>query len=334
MVLTAPHELGVGEVARPVPGHNEVLVRVTNSGICGTDLKIYKGAIAVRHPLIMGHEMIGEVVEGGDDTLRHGQRVIVDPAIFCGMCFNCRAGQTSLCPNGALLGRDANGGFADYLAAPRSHVFPLPDAIDSQTAPLIQVVTVCLHAHRLVSTFPGQAVVVVGLGVTGQVHVQLAKAWGAYPVIGITRSTWKRNLAKQLGADAALPSGPEAVQGVMEATGGRGADLVIESTGMIPAIADGINMARLGGTLLLFGTTSVTQATLPFYQLYYKELKIVNTRAAKSEDFPASIDLVARGVVKLKPLVTHVVSLSDLESAIGMLESDEDRRMKIILENN
>lgn len=124
------------------------------------------------------------------------------------------------------------------------------------------------------------------------------------------------------------------MRGVMEATGGRGADLIIESTGTVPAIADGISMARLGGTLLLFGTTTATQATLPFYQLYFKELKIVNTRAAKSEDFPASIDLVARGVVKLKPLVTHVVSLSDLESAIGMLESDEDQRMKIILENN
>jgi threonine dehydrogenase-like Zn-dependent dehydrogenase len=152
-------------------------------------------------------------------------------------------------------------------------------------------------------------------------------------VIGITRSAWKRKLAQELGADLTLPSGPEAVRSVMDATGGRGADLVIESTGVIPAIADGINMARLGGTLLLFGTTSVTQATLPFYQLYYKELKIVNTRAAKSEDFPASIDLAARGVLKLKPLVTHVVSLSDLESAIGMLESDEDCRMKIILNN-
>jgi 2-desacetyl-2-hydroxyethyl bacteriochlorophyllide A dehydrogenase len=333
MVLRAPRELVVDEVERPKPGHNQVLVRVTNSGICGTDLKIFEGAIPVHHPLIMGHEMIGEVAEGGDDSLRNGTRVIVDPAIFCGMCFNCRAGQTSLCPNGVLLGRDANGGFADYLVVPRSHVFPLPDAIDSQTAPLIQVVTVCLHAHRLVNTFPGQSVVVVGLGVTGQVHVQLAKAWGAYPVIGITRSSWKRSLAQELGADVTLPSGPEAVRGVMEATGGRGADLVIESTGMVPAIADGISMARLGGTLLLFGTTAATQASLPFYQLYFKELKIVNTRAAKSEDFPASIDLVARGVLKLKPLVTHVVSLSDLESAIGMLESDEDRRMKIILEN-
>jgi 2-desacetyl-2-hydroxyethyl bacteriochlorophyllide A dehydrogenase len=333
MVLRAPRNLGVAEVERPKPDRNQVLVRVTNSGICGTDLKIFEGVIPVRHPLIMGHEMIGEVVEGGGDSIRIGDRVIVDPAICCGMCFNCRAGQTSLCPNGALLGRDANGGFADYLVAPRSHVFLLPDTIDSQSAPLIQVVTTCLHAHRLVNIFPGQSVVVVGLGVTGQVHAQLAKAWGAHPVIGITRSAWKRSLAQSLGADLTLPSGAEGVRGVMEATGGRGADLIIESTGIVSAISDSVSMARLGGTLILFGVSAATQATLPFYQLYFKELKIVNTRAAKGEDFPASIDLVARGVLKLKPLVTHVVPLPDLERAIGMLVTDEDRRMKIIMEN-
>jgi threonine dehydrogenase-like Zn-dependent dehydrogenase len=109
---------------------------------------------------------------------------------------------------------------------------------------------------------------------------------------------------------------------------------VIECTGHPSALADAIEMARLGGTLLLFGIMSATQASLPFYQLYYKELNIVNTRAAKSEDYPASIDLVARGILKLKPLVTHVVPLRDLEKAIGMLESDEDQRMKIILKNS
>ena len=199
MVLRAPRDLRIAEVERPTLGQDQVLVRVTHSGICGTDLKIFKGAIPVRYPLIMGHEMVGEVVEGGDDSLRPGDRVIVDPVNYCGTCFNCRAGQTNLCPNGALLGRDTDGGFADYIVAPRSHVFPLPDAIESQVAPLIQVLTTCLHAHRLIKTFSGQSVVVMGLGVPGKLHVQLAKAWGASPVIGITRSAWKRILAEELG---------------------------------------------------------------------------------------------------------------------------------------
>lgn len=333
MVLEGPRKLALLDVQRPSIGHNEVLVRVTHSGVCGTDLHIYEGAIPVRHPLIMGHEMIGEVVDGGDTTLPTGTRVIVDPAMFCGMCLNCRAGQTNLCPNGSLVGRDSNGGFADYLVAPRTHVYPLPAAIDSNIAPLIQVATTCMHGHHRMNIFPGQSVVVMGLGVAGQIHVELAKAWGAHPVIGITRSAFKRKLAEQLGADMTMSSGADAVKAVKEATEGRGADVVIECTGVPSALADSINMVRLGGTIMLFGITSATQASLPFYQLYYKELNIVNTRAAKGEDFPPTIDLVARGVLKLKPLVTHVVPLVDLEKAMGMLESDEDHRMKIIMEN-
>ena len=335
MVLKAPRELGLADVERPKPGPDQVLVRVTNTGICGTDLKIYEGAIPVPYPLIMGHEMIGEVVEGGDDTVRRGDRVVVDPAIFCGMCFNCRAGQTSLCPNGVLLGRDRNGGFAEYLVAPRSHVYKLPDSIDNQSAPIIQVVTTCLHAHRSINAFLGQSVAVVGLGMTGLIHLQLAKAWGAYPVIGVEPSAWRRGVAKDLGADLVLPGRAEGVSGVLEATQGRGVDLVIESTGITSVLADAVSMARLGGTLLNFGVSAATQAALPFYQFYFKELKIVNSRAAKSEDFPLSIDLVARGVLKLKPLATHVVPLVDLEKAIAMLVSDSeaDHRIKVILEN-
>jgi len=335
MVLRAPSDVAPEEVGLPRLTRDQVRIRVTFSGICGTDLKIYKGAIPVRHPLIMGHEMIGEVVEGHDDaSLRKGSRVIVDPALFCGACFHCRAGQQNLCPHGVLLGRDADGGFAEYVTVPRSHVFPLPESIDGDTAPLIQVVTTCLHAQRLVNILPGQSVVVMGLGVTGQLHVQLAKARGAHPVIGVTRSAWKRQLAEELGADMTLSSGPEAVRGVSEATEGLGADLVIDSTGMMSAIADAIAMARLGGTLLLYGITTAHEGALPFYQFYFKELAIVNSRAANGEDYPPSIDLVARGIVKLKPLVTHVVPLAELGTAIGMLESDADQRMKIILDGN
>jgi L-iditol 2-dehydrogenase len=334
MVLRGPRDLGLAEVERPALGPGQVLVRVTHSGVCGTDLHIYEGAIPVRHPLIMGHEMIGEVVDGGDAELHTGDRVIVDPALYCGRCLNCRAGQTNLCPNGSLVGRDSDGGFADFLVAPRSHVYRLPDSVDSEVAPLLQPVTTCVHGQQRIQVFPAQSVAVIGLGVTGQVHVQLAKAWGAHPVIGVTRSAYKRNLAQQLGADLTLTSGRDAIRGVKDATDGHGADVVIECTGHPAALADAIEMVRIGGTLLLFGIMSATQASLPFYQLYYKELNIVNTRAAKGEDYPVTIDLVARGILKLKPLVTHVVPLRDLEKAIGMLESDEDQRMKIILKNS
>jgi threonine dehydrogenase-like Zn-dependent dehydrogenase len=163
--------------------------------------------------------------------------------------------------------------------------------------------------------------------------VQMAKARGAFPVIGITRSAWKRRLAEKLGADVVMAPGAEAEKAVLNATDGRGADLVIECTGKIPSIASAISIARPGGTLLLFGITTATEGALPFYQLYFKQLTIVNSRAARTEDFPAVIDLVARGSVKLQPLVSQVVSLWELPKAIHMLESGNEGRMKIILDH-
>ena len=333
MVLTAPGQLVLDEVPRPRSGAGQVLVRVTHSGICGTDYKIFNGSIPVRYPRIMGHEMVGEVVDAGDAPFGAGDRVIIDPELYCGHCFHCRIGQTHLCPKGVLLGRDANGGFAEYLAAPAGQLFRLPDGIDTRAAPMIQVLTTCLHAQRQIDVFPGEYVVVLGLGVTGQLHVQLAKARGA-TVIGVTRSASKRALAETLGADTTIPSGEGAGEKVREATEGRGADVIIETTGVVQQLSAGINMARSGGRVLMFGVITATEGALPFYDLYYKEISLINSRVAKSEDYPGAIGLVQRGVVRLQPLISHVMPLGELKAAIGMLGSDSGgQRMKIVLEH-
>ena len=333
MVLTAPGELGQEEVARPAPASNDVLVRVTHSGICGTDYKIFNGSIPVRYPRIMGHEMAGEVVDAGSAPFRAGDRVIIDPELYCGACFHCRIGQTHLCPNGLLLGRDANGGFAEYLAAPATHVFKLPDSIDRRAAPMIQVLTTCLHAQRQIDIFPGEYVVVLGLGVTGQLHVQLAKARGA-TVIGVTRSADKRALAETLGADMTFPGDADAIAKVREATEGRGPDVVIETTGVVPQLAAAVNMTRSGGRILMFGIITAKEGALPFYDLYYKELALINARVAKSEDYPGAIGIVQRGQVRLEPLISDVMPLGELKAAIGLLGSDGGgQRMKIVLEH-
>ena len=338
MVLRAPRELVLDEIAPPrVSGSNDVLVRITHSGICGTDYKIFSGAIPVAYPRVMGHEMVGEVMSaglsmGGAPELRAGDRVIVDPQLYCGACFHCRIGQTHLCPNGMLIGRDRNGGFAEYVTVPASHVFRVPDAIGSRTAPMVQVLTTCVHAQRQIEIFPDETVVVLGLGVTGQLHVQLAKARGAR-VIGVTRSADKRALAEQLGADVTFPGGDRMVEDVRAETEGRGADVVIETTGVLPSLAGAINMARSGGRLLLFGIITAKEGALPFYDLYFKELALINARVARTEDYPSALSLVERGTVKLEPLVSDVMPLAELQAAIGMLGSDSGKRMKIILDH-
>ncbi|WP_448594124.1 zinc-dependent alcohol dehydrogenase [Thermoflexus hugenholtzii] len=332
MVLQGPRMLMQAELPRPHPGPAEVLVRVTHSGICGTDQKIYTGAIPVQYPRVMGHEMIGHVVEDPAGELPPGTRVIIDPVTFCGSCFHCLAGRTHLCPNGRLLGRDIDGGFAEFVTAPRRNIYVLPDSVPDYAAPVIQVLSTCLHAQRLASIFPGTSVVVLGLGVTGLLHVQLAKARGAFPVIGVTRSAWKRELARELGADLTF-SPEEAVAGVREATGGRGADVVIESVGSVSTLAQAVELVRIAGQILVFGTITAREGALPFYQWYFKELAILNARAAKGEDYPASIELVRRGLVRVEPLVTHRMSLTELPAALNLLTASEGSALKIVLEH-
>lgn len=334
MLLNAPTQLVSGDVDDTTAGDGETLVRVTHTGVCGTDLKIYNGGIPVEYPRIMGHEVIGEIAEvGSAQGVDAGTRVIVDPVVFCGQCESCRIGQENLCSNGFLLGRDRNGGFSDFMTAPADAVIALPDNISNESAPLIQVMTTCVHAQNRAPIAAGEAVAVIGLGVTGQLHIQLAKAHGADPVIGITGSPLRREMAEKFGADHTLPAGDDIGDEVRRLTGGRGADLVIDSAGAASTLAQSIDIARPGGRLLLFGIYTFEQAALPFYQLYFKELTIVNARAARREDYRACIELVGNGEVDLDSMISHILPLHDLEDAICMLGERDDHRMKVILDH-
>jgi len=333
MILNKPGVLERSKIDRPITQEGNVLVHVNSSGICGTDLKIYSGAIPVAYPRIMGHELIGEIAETNDPKVAVGTRVIIDPVIACGSCYQCQAGQTNLCPTGGLMGREQDGGFADFVPVPANNVYALPDSIKNKEASLLQVLTTCVHAQKLSPIIPGNSVVVIGLGVTGQLHMQLAKESGASPVIGITRSAKKRKLAEDLGADATFEPREGLKSQILDLTEGRGADLVIESVGKIVTLSQAIDLVRIGGCILNFGIYTETQGELPFYQLYNKELLIINARAAKSDDFTPSIEMVNRGAVKLNPLISHQMPLENLSTALETLGSPAIDTMKIILEH-
>jgi L-iditol 2-dehydrogenase len=336
VVLEAPETLRVDDRPSPLPGPGEVLVDIITTGICGTDLSIYAGKIPVRHPLVMGHEMFGRISAGDPrDTSaisKSGARVIVDPVISCGTCYACSKGQGNLCSDGALLGRDRDGGFRQTVAVPISNVYEVPDGIADAVAPLLQVLTTCAHAHRGVSLLPGDSALVIGLGVSGLLHLQLAKARGAGPLIGITRTASKRALARELGADLTLdPADPDLADRVREATHGRGPDVVIECVGKVETLAQSIELMRTGGRLVLFGTITADRGALPFYLLYLKEVTLTNPRAAKPEDFPTAIELVSSGAVKLEPLVTHTFPLAATQEAIDTVGSGQ--ALKVMLDH-
>jgi len=333
MLLDQPNHMSLETLDDPQPQEGEVLIKMTHAGICGTDTKIYQGKIPANYPLVMGHEIVGEIVSGDTtDEFSPGTRVLVDPVLYCGECFHCKIGDTQLCPNGGIMGREVNGGFADYCVAATTHTFKLPDEVDSKTGAAIQVLTTVLHAQDKGGVEEGDTVVVTGLGVTGLMHIQLAKARGAKLVIGVSRNAHKRDVAMSLGADAAVTHGEEAKKAVLDATDGVGADVVIECVGAMPVLGEAMDLARLGGKIIPFAIYPSGSAELPFYDLYFKELQVLNARAAKGKDFEECIKLVGDGRVDLGALITHALPYTELNDAIQMLIEPSDERLKIILE--
>ena len=335
MVLEQPNKLALRTMDDPHPKEGQVLIRTTHAGICGSDTKIYEGKMPANYPVVMGHEIVGEVVDGDTTAAsKPGTRVLVDPVLFCGNCFYCLRNDTHLCPNGVLMGREINGGFADYCIAKSSQIYVLPDTLDSKTGAAVQVLTTVLHAQDIGKVGRGGTVVVLGLGVTGLMHVQLAKIRFAKTVIGISRNPYKRNVALALGADYAFAHGDKAEKAVLDITDGVGADIVIESVGHLALLGEAIVLARPGGKIVPFGVYPSEKVELPFYDFYFKELQISNVRAAKGRDFTECIELVSNGKLDLDSLITHTLPYTELNNAIRMLMEPSDERLKIILERD
>lgn len=325
--LEGPGAVEIADIPRP-GADGEVVVRVQQVGICGTDTEIFAGRVGVSYPLVMGHEMAGEVVSALAGSAHDvGTRVLVDPAVSCGWCDLCLAGRANLCRNGGLLGRDMDGVFTEYITAPANRLVPIPPNISKRASGLLQVLGTCVHAVKRLQLFPGQVAAVVGLGVSGQILAQLLRVAGM-DVIGITRSEWKRDLALELGA-VAVADPSEAAEVILRHTHGRGADLGVEAAGYETTLADAISLTGIGGEILAYGTVVTAGKGLPYYDLYLKELTIHNPRAALVGDYASGITLAAAGSVTLEPIVTHELDLSEAPRAFEVAEDSSS--MKVLM---
>jgi NADPH2:quinone reductase len=315
--IVGPGGIEVTDVPVPDP-HGSVLVRAGHVGICGTDIKILSGTIPVGYPRILGHEMVGEVVSGPSGSpFLPGARVLVDPSIACGMCAMCLAGRFNICINGALLGRDVDGVFTEFIAIPVNRLVTIPESVSDRASGVLQVLGTCIHAMKSVAPFPGQVAAVVGLGVAGQLISQILALRGM-TVVGITRSQWKRDLALASGVHhVAAPD--QALATVADVTAGRGPDLVVEAVGTEATLAAAIEMVATGGDIVVFGTITSGVRGLPYYQLYRKELTLHNPRAALIGDYADGVALASQGALSLEPIVTHVLGLEDAAEAFELV---------------
>ncbi len=338
LLLTEYKNLEVTDVDEPPVGPDDVLVRVEACGICGSDIHGYDGSSGRRiPPLVMGHEAAGIVVATGDRVtdLPDGTRVTFDSMVSCGECDFCRAGKQNLCDNRMVLGVSCgdyrrHGAFAERISVPRRIVYRLPDELPFEQAALVEAVSVAVHAANVTPVTLGDTAVVVGAGMIGLLTIQAVKAAGASRVIAVDINDRRLDVARQLGAtDVVNSKSTDAVAAIRDMTAGRGADIALEVVGATPTVQMAIEAVRKGGNVTLVGNLAPT-VELPLQSVVTREISLHGTCGCNGE-YPQCIDLMARGIINVQPLITQKISLSDGPEWFARLYDGDPEQMKVVV---
>ena len=320
------------EVADPVAGAGEVLIKVLAAGICGSDRHMFKGEYPAGRPVTLGHEFCGlvEAVGAGVARTAVGDLVTVDPNIACGTCASCRDGRPNLCANLVAIGVFRDGGFAERVAVPAAQVHILPPDLDPVHGAFSEPLACCLHALDVASIRPGDSVAVLGGGVIGLLMVQLARLAGTAEIILVTRQQSRRELALRLGATLALePGAGDAVQTIRDHTKG-GVDVVLECAGVPETLRDGLRMLRRGGAFVLFGVTPAgLEVPITPFDLLVNEIRL-EAAYLNPNTHARAAGMVASGALELDALVTHRVRLEDVPAIIAA--TPQPGEIKVIIE--
>lgn len=321
----------------PVPGvgAGELLVRVKASGICGTDvMEWYR---IKKAPLVLGHEIAGEVAAVGDGVsgYRRGDRVFVSHHVPCMKCRYCLKGHHSVCDLLRTTHFDP-GGFAEYLRVPKINVelgtFPLPDEISYEDGSFIEPLGCVVRAQRFAEMTAGQSVLVVGSGISGLLHIKLARARGAGLIVATDVNDFRLGAAKQMGADQALDAREDVPERFRALNDGRLADLVIVSTGANAAIAQALKSVERGGTILFFAPTAAgVEVPIPLYDFWRDEIAIVTSYAASPDDIREAIELLKSSRVSVGDMITHRLGLAEAGKGFELVAGARDS-IKVIID--
>ena len=339
LVLNQYNQLDFQDLPPPQPARDEVLVAVRACGICGSDVHGMDGSTGRRRPpLVMGHEAAGVIAQLGGDVQgwREGDRVTFDSTLSCGVCPPCRSGRINLCDNRRVLGVSCdeyrrNGAFAEYVTVPRQILYRLPDELSFARAAMVEPVSVAVHAVGRTRIRLNDTAVVVGAGMIGLLLLQALRAAGCSQIIVVDVAPGRLELARRLGATATLRAdSDDPLPALLALTGGRGADVVLEAVGIAATVRFAIAAARKGGQVTLVGNLS-PNVELPLQAVVSRELTL-NGSCASSGEYPACLDLIARGTIDVDCLTSAVAPLADGAAWFKRLYDREPGLMKVILE--
>ena len=318
LVVAEPGRWSVEDVPIPEPGPGEVLLATKATGICGSDLHILAGEFPpTPYPIIPGHEFAGVVADAGQGVriLRPGDRVAVDPSLFCGLCRYCRAGRGNLCAGWGAIGDTVNGAFAEYVVVPERNAYLLPQDVTCSAGALVEPMSCVVHGLHRLALRAGSDVLIVGGGTIGVALLQAARSAGAVHVDVVDSDASRLGQARALGACGTGTSVTELL-----AARGIGYEYVIEATGAPAAAQDALTALDRGGTLLIFGVApEAGRVEISPFEVYNKEITIMGTMAVLNSFAPA-LGLVTAGAIDAAAMVTHTFSLDEFDAALDAVK--------------
>ena len=326
-----PGRFELRDVPRPAPAAGDVLLKVHNCGICGSDLHFFHGGLPCP-PVCPGHEVSGEVaaVGNGVKAVHPGDRVAVEPLITCGCCPPCRVGNYQLCRELRLLGMHADGGFADFVCVAERSVFQLPAGCSWPLGALAEPTAVCVHAARLAGIRLGNRVLVLGGGTIGLLAALTARAAGAAEVLLTARHAHQREAARALGA---LTFAAEASAELSSYALEHPVDVVIETVGgTADTLDEALFAVRPGGAIVVLGVFTAPVA-LNGLILMAKEARLIGSltygRYGNRADFEVALDLLRQYAEPLAPLVTHTFPLGAIGEAFAVAADKHQGSIKV-----
>lgn len=322
-IFEEPYKFKIVDIEMPLPLKGEVLVKVKSVGICGSDLGPYAGKdMDRRQPgIIMGHEAAGivETLGEGITLLQVGDRVAINPQIYCEDCFFCKTGANNLCDNMLLIGSSKrkflNGAMCQYICISEKQLLKLPDNVSFDEGALLDPVGNAIRVVRKGNVGIGDNVVVIGCGTIGLMILQVAKLAGAAKVIAVSRSDMKKELALEMGADYYVNSDDKekAIEEINAITKGRGSDVVIDAAGFSNTYDFAVSCCKKGGKIVALGYNG-THLNFPLTNLIFKEIQLLGSTGF-AEESSMVLDYISNGKIKLGKIITNKFSLDQTQKA-------------------
>lgn len=325
LLVEKPGQFSVETVPDPSPGVGDVVVSVDAVGICGTDIHIVAGEFPpTPYPIIPGHEFAGEVVALGGEVggIRIGDRVAVDPSLFCGRCHYCAIGRGNLCENWGAIGDTVDGAMAEFVKVPAANCYRLPGHVPAGHGALVEPLSCAVHGFDVLPRQLGAHYLIYGAGTMGLLMQQLAIAGGAASVSVVDTNPARLEVVRALGADASASNADDLDRP-------QGWEIVIDCTGSIAAVEDGLSRVRRGGTYQQFGVApAAARASISPFRIYNDEITIVGSMAVL-HSFGRAVDLMGEGVIDAETMITHDFSLHEFDDALSTFRSGVGRKIQL-----